>query len=209
MPREQTLKSKPQKEVSFAADIYDNAHKNFDTKYPDSCIPNDIEYKSGRNEKCSCSSGKKFKKCCLNKQNEIIIQELDKIKIDKELYGNIELDMRSKYIKEFGEIKTGNLIPIIRENNIKRHAAVIAFWLREASNKDYDYKENNMHKFAMCSKNASNLIERSHKMGFLSEVVDELEKIYEGYLYFNKRAIQLLQQNNFDIDFNIPSLVVD
>jgi len=26
--------------------------------------------KVGRNDKCPCGSGKKFKKCCMNKQNE-------------------------------------------------------------------------------------------------------------------------------------------
>lgn len=140
---------------------------------------------------------------------EIDIQKLDKLKIDSELYSNIDQDMKNKYIKQFGEIKTGNPINITRGDNIKRHAEVIAFWLREAPIKDYNDKEKDLHKFAMCSTNASNLIERSHKMGFFSEVVDELKKIYTGYLYFNKRAIELLQNNEFDIDFNIPSLEIN
>lgn len=33
-----------------------------------------IESKIGRNESCPCGSGKKYKKCCINKTNEVIIK---------------------------------------------------------------------------------------------------------------------------------------
>lgn len=197
--------------ISVTPDVLNSFHKYGCSNHHE-CNPNllAVKHKIGRNEECPCESGKKFKKCCnnINKQ-EIIVQELNKMEIISDLYTQIDHDMRSKYIKQFGEIKTGNPITITREDNIKRHASIIAFWLKEISIKDYNYKEKNMHKFAMCSTNASNLIERSHRMGFLSAVINELQKIYSGYLYFNKKIIQLLQENDFDIDLNIPSLILE
>ena len=43
----------------------DIIRKNF----PDNAfLPENREVKVGRNESCPCGSGKKFKKCCLNKE---------------------------------------------------------------------------------------------------------------------------------------------
>ena len=45
----------------------DIIRKNF----PDNVfLPENKEIKVGRNEPCPCDSGKKFKKCCLNKESE-------------------------------------------------------------------------------------------------------------------------------------------
>lgn len=186
------------KKVSFAPNVVEHKYEEH----------NHITKDLNRNDNCSCGSGKKLKKCCA-KETEVIVQELDKMEINSELYASIDQDMRSKYIKQFGEIKQGGPIQITREDNIKRHAHVIAFWFREASIKDYHYKEKDLQKFAMCCTNASNLIERSYNMGFLSEVIDTLQGIYEGFLYLNKKTVQLLQDNEFDVDFNIPSLIVE
>ena len=34
-----------------------------------------MEYtvKTGRNERCPCGSGKKYKKCCLNRSNTVVV----------------------------------------------------------------------------------------------------------------------------------------
>ena len=47
----------------------EESYPNFDfsTKYDSPFNPIKAEPKTGRNEKCPCGSGKKFKKCCLNK----------------------------------------------------------------------------------------------------------------------------------------------
>lgn len=199
------------KKVSFAPTIEQFINEKTDLDSNDTNANHIHNHKNiGRNHLCLCGSGKKFKKCCLNKsEHEVVTQQLDKITINSNIYQEIEIDMRAKYVKEFGEIKTGDLIPITKDENVQRHAKVIAFWLKEASSKDYEDSEKNLHKFAMCSTNASNLVERSHKIGILSDVINLLRGIYEGYLYFNKKTVQLLIENEFDIDFNIPSLVID
>jgi len=167
--------------------------------------------KLGRNDVCNCGSGKKFKKCCFIKNDDTLpIPQSENIILNNEMYQQIENDLRTKYINKFGEIATEKKkIFISQIENIKRYAENIAFWLTEATIKDYTDNTRNTTKFVICSHNASSLVERSDKMGFLLGMMTELRDIYDGVLFFNERAVKLLKKYNIDVDFANTSLVVN
>ena len=87
--------------------------------------------KIGRNELCPCGSGKKFKKCHMGKEDELVLDGLDDIsdEMSARITGLPEINYgRSKEIADALDIKelTGNSIGI-KFVDLKRYADLNVF----------------------------------------------------------------------------------
>ena len=86
--------------------------------------------KVGRNSPCPCGSGKKYKRCCLDKEKKIDLNITPVTKTDK--LSNIAILDHSNNIENLDEW-SNNSIELIREGKLKKAEALTVKLLEEFS----------------------------------------------------------------------------
>ncbi|AYV84360.1 MAG: hypothetical protein Hyperionvirus23_27 [Hyperionvirus sp.] len=129
----------------------------------------------GRNEKCSCGSKKKYKKCC-------------------DAYtGPINIKIPKSMISDKGDepVNVRFDVDAIGNYSVQDYVDNIIFWFGEGYSED---PLKRLLKRPICERNASYLIMRAKEVGMLGDIGCVLRSCYKGRYFLNEGALKLLKK---------------